>query len=221
LRVIDQCIIKQEFKELVNKYPGLTLLESHDGSWRIFGDLHFKGSLNEKVIEDIYSVLINIPKSYPTELPSVKELGGRIPNDFHTSGDDTLCLGTPILLKMRFYERPNLLGFVETCLFEYLYSYNYFQEYDKLPTGEYSHGILGILEQYQELFGIKQVETVLNLLQILTNNSYRGHHLCPCGSRTILRKCHGPTLLRLMRYQTPEEFTRDYMRLRAHLHAIQ
>lgn len=218
--MVDQGSIYQEFNEVINKYSDLILLEGNDGSWEIFGNLHFKGSFHGKVIEDIYSVLIYIPKSYPLEIPSVKELGGRIPKDFHTSGDDTLCLGTPLLIKMRFHERPNLLGFVETCLIEYLYSYNYFQEYGEFPAGEYSHGTRGILEQYQDLFGIKQIEAVLNLLEILAKNSYRGHHLCPCGSRTILRKCHGKTLLNLMNYQLPEEFIRDYLNLRAISHAV-
>ena len=37
-----------------------------------------------EVIQDVYSVLITIPKYYPKELPTVKGVDCRIPKEFHT-----------------------------------------------------------------------------------------------------------------------------------------
>ena len=32
-------------------------------------------------------------------------------------------------------------------------------------------------------------------MKYIVHNSYRGHHICPCGSDKRLRKCHGEVLL--------------------------
>lgn len=207
--MVDQDTIHQEFKEVKIKYPDLELLCGEGGAWKVFGSLHFRGSFMGEVIEDVYSVLISISKNYPKVLPTVRELDGRIPKEFHTSYDDSLCLGTPLLVKMRFYERPNLLGFIEACLVEYFYGYNYFQKHGILPVGEFDHNINGILEHYQELFGTEKYDIVIGLLIILANDSYRGHIKCVCGSGKRLRNCHGKILLELRKYQTPIEYQTD------------
>jgi hypothetical protein len=207
--MVDQGLLQKEFEEVLRKYPDLTLLDGGNNSWKIYGNLHFRASLDGEEIEDVFSVLITIPDNYPSEIPTVQELDGRIPKDFHTSYDNTLCLGTPLLVNIRFHERPNLLGFIEACLIEYFYGYIYYQLHGVLPAGEFSHGPQGILEHYQELFETQDIQIVFEFLGILSEGSYRGHNKCPCGNGLILRKCHGKTLLKLMKYQTPGEFKKN------------
>ena len=83
-----------------------------------------------------------------------------------------------------------------------------------LPTGEYSHDMPGIIEQYQDIFGIGDIKVIIKLLDIIATNSYRGHHPCPRGSGKRLRNCHGMKLLELMKYQTSMEFRIEYTSLK-------
>jgi hypothetical protein len=55
------------------------------------------------------------------------------------------------------------------------------------------------------------VRIILALLKIMADGSYRGHHPCPCGSGKILRKCHGPIMLRLLKIQRNDQFFNDAM----------
>ena len=79
-----------------------------------------------------------------------------------------------------------------------------------MPFGELSHGGIGILEYYQELFDLKDTRRVLTMLKILADDKYRGHDRCPCGSGKRLRSCHGGKLLEVQPLQSPSNFQRDF-----------
>jgi hypothetical protein len=209
--------IPNEFVEVKAKYPRLLLSKIPNGSYEIIGELEFLAEFQSEIIEDVYAVLIKIPSGYPKSLPVTYEIGGRIPQSFHHFDNGSLCLGTPLSVKMRFHEKPNLLGFIEVCLIEYLYGYSYFQKHGELPIGEFAHGVDGIIEHYQDIFGTEKLETIIELLSILANDSYRGHIDCVCGSGNRLRNCHGKPLLKLMKYQTPWEYQGDLSGLKASL----
>ena len=112
---------------------------------------------------------------------------------------------------MAFEHTPTLLGFVENCLIPHLYSCSYKDLHGKLPFGELSHGGAGILEYYQELFGVQEATGVLGLLRILADANYRGHLECPCGSGAKVRNCHGDQLMAIEKHQQADEFMRDYL----------
>jgi hypothetical protein len=212
--MVDWDRVQDEYAAVKERYPDLLLLKDFTGIWKIVGNLHFNGNNGTVEIEDEYFVEIIIPENYPIDLPSVKELGGRIPKGFHRYTDGTLCLGTPLALKMRFHQNPTLRGFIENCLVEYLYGYSYKLDHNQLPFGEFSHGTQGIIEHYQDLFKTEKLQILLRMLEILANENYRGHNLCPCGSGEKLRKCHGKILLGLMEYQTPQDFSRDLTQIK-------
>ena len=60
-----------------------------------------------------------------------------------------------------------------------------------------------------DFFSTDDVRIALALLKLLADGKYRGHLICPCGSEKILRKCHGPILLGLLKHQPKERFLRD------------
>ena len=202
-------LIKQQYEELHKKFRGLKLYEDSPGQWVIRGVLAFTATYNEVTIEDEYSVLISLPKNYPDTPPDVQETGGRIPPEFHQYADRTLCLGAPVEVERRFKADPKLINFIETLLIEYLYGYSHFKKYGELPFGELSHGGSGIQEYYQDLFNTDDIKVVFKLLKILVDGTYRGHHVCPCKSGKILRKCHGPKLLELAEYKLQKKFIGD------------
>lgn len=190
-------------------FPGLTLSEDVTGRWVVRGNLSFRATFGGTTIEDAYEVLIRIPKDYPNSPPSVQETGGRIPATFHQYSDRSLCLGAPVEVSRRFRGDPRLLGFVQTMVVEYLFGYSHLQQRGTLPYGELSHGFRGILEYYQGYFGITNSRTLLALLKILAEGSYKGHHLCPCGSGKIMRRCHGPLVLDLAKTKPEAYFMVD------------
>lgn len=204
-------LIKQQFEELVQTFPSLRLCEDRPRHWVIRGKISFSASFQNDTITDTFSVMIILPDDYPHSPPNVQETGGRIPADFHQNPDRTLCLGIPIEVRQRFKKEPTLLAFVEKLLIPYLYSYSYFEKYGKLPFGEFAHGGKGIREYYQELFKTDDIYIVLELLKIMANGSYRGHHLCPCNSGKILRKCHGQLILKLLKEYHKEIFFKDFL----------
>ena len=204
-----EALIREEFGELSEKYSGLRLCEDAPGRWAIRGMLSFSATFQDVTITDAFSILIILPQDYPNSLPTVQETGGRIPAGFHQYPDRTLCLGAPVEVWRRFKDDPRLVAFVETLVVEYLYGYAYFEKHGEMPFGELSHGAQGIREYYQELFETDNVQIVLALLKPMADGKYRGHLDCPCGSRKILRKCHGPSMLELMKDQPKKRFLSD------------
>ena len=205
-------IVYEQFNDLVNRYPTL-MLRWEDQIGIIEGDLQFRATFNDVEIEDVYSIRIVIPSTYPMDIPTTLEIGNRIPEGFHKYTDGSLCLETPTMQYIEFSTHPTLLFYIEKFVVEYLYGYSHLQKYGSLPYGERDHGNKGILGFYKELFGVDEYESVMRLLYVLCTNEYRGHLLCPCGSGQIGRKCHGKTLLQLISLKLKDHFQNDFVKL--------
>lgn len=195
--MVSESILRQQFQELSRKYRRFNLTQQRDGSWMVAGQLGFSAHYKDQQIDDEYDIEILIPPGYPGVHPTARETGNRIPIEFHHSGSD-LCLGEPGEVIQRFQEEPTLIGFTERCLIPYLYNFSFKTRYGYLPFGELSHGWLGILEHYQDIFRIKDRKVVLSLLQVCIERRYNGHGKCPCGSKRRLRRCHGEILKNLI-----------------------
>lgn len=207
-----QEVINSQFNDLVTRYPAL-MLRWEDQCWIVEGDLHFRATFNDVPIEDVYSIRIAIPSTYPTDIPTTSETGGRIPVGFHKYTDGSLCLETRTMQHIKFSANQTLLFYVEKFVVEYLYGYSHLQNYGVLPFGERAHDAEGILESYKDLFATDDAYTALHLLYILSSETYRGHQACPCGSNKKLRICHGKTLLPLLSLGLKVHFSNDFVQL--------
>lgn len=207
---MDDLKLYEQFQDLCLSFPKLRLQRDREGPWRIRGILKFSREYSGCRIDDEYSVEIILSEKYPHELPKILEIGNRIPKDFHQYLDGSLCLGAPLAVKQKFRKQPTLIGYVENCVVPYLYSFSYKCKYGKMPFGELSHGGIGILEYYQDLFDVKDRRRVLKLIAILAEGNYRGHDRCPCGSGKRLRACHGKILLEMQALQPSHEFLTEY-----------
>lgn len=201
-------LVENQFKELIKKYRSL-ILYWIDDKGIIEGELNFKASYNGVNIADNYSIRIEIPSNYPKDMPLTKEIGGRIPYNFHKLNNDYLCLEVPTKMKIMFMENPTLLFYIEKFVIEYLFSFSYKEKFGQLPYGERPHGCEGIIDYYKELFGVTDINCIVKFLQLLSSNNYRGHHLCPCNSGKRLRNCHGNKMLKLIQLSVADEFRRD------------
>lgn len=206
-------LIKSEFEVFSKSYPGFILIKNEDGSYTLKGNLTFEADYEDETIADTFGIEILIPNGYPDLEPTLFETGGRLPDDYHMYKEGFRCLGAPLAVKKKFFQNKTILGFVNDNVVPYLYSFCYKQKHGEMPYGELSHLALGIIEYYQEEFHIDDTMSILGLLRILAENDYRGHLPCPCGSNIKLRQCHGDKLRELNKYQTPEGFLLDYIRI--------
>ena len=203
-------LIQAHFAELYTKYSGLTL-DRLEGTSIVHGLLEFIASYKGVDTQDSFHIKLLITKDYHKTPPVAKEIGGRIPKDFHTNPDGSLCLAMPTESRLRFSQNPTLIGFVEDLLIPYLFSFSYWQKNGVMPYGAFSHGPKGIMEYYLEFFKIGSESIVLNFLKILVEGHYRGKHKCPCGSGLNIRQCHEKALLKLNSFQNQVGFINDFL----------
>lgn len=199
------CIEKQ-YLELRSKYPYL-FLEKKNEEYSIYGTIF----IENHEIKDQYEIEIQVPVDYPNKVPTVKETGSKIASTFHHYSDGTLCLEAPFTVHEVFRANETLIHFVDDLLLPYLYSHSYYLKYGKLPFGEHAHGAEGIFEDYKRRFQLTDDSSILRLIQILAEKTYRGHNLCPCGSKKKLRDCHGRYLLG--RINLNFNFMKDYLEI--------
>lgn len=212
-----QAVIQEHFTDLVEQYPGFVLTDNKNGTWVVQGLLEFSATYDGVSIRDKFQMEFTLLKDYPDIPPIAKETGGRIPKEFHKNQDESLCLGAPLEVRMKFAKNPSLLGFVNELVIHFLYAYCYFEQYREMPFGELSHGGKGILEYYAQLFNTASEIVTVDLLKILAENSYKGHHGCPCSSGKRIRDCHGELLREINSYQYKDDFLYDYANCLLHL----
>jgi hypothetical protein len=212
-----QAVIQKHFAELVEQYSWLALTGTNHDTWVVQGMLEFSATYEGAGMNDLFHIELTITKDYPNIPPIAKEIGGRIPKEFHKFPDGSLCLGAPLEVRTKFTKNPSLLGFVNEQVIPFLFSFCYFQQHGRMPFGELSHGGKGILEYYAQLFNVTSEITTVELLKILAENNYKGHHDCPCGSGKRIRNCHGRLLLNINSYQSQTEFLYDYIQCLTYL----
>ncbi|HAY22649.1 MAG TPA: hypothetical protein DCY27_10895 [Desulfobacterales bacterium] len=204
-------LIEAHFADLVKKYNFLAL-DRLDGLPVVHGLLEFEASNEDIKIQDSFQIRLLIPDDYNKTPPKAYETGGKIPKAFHTYSDDSLCLATPVEIRRKFSETPTLIGFVESLLIPYLFSFSFWKEHGWMPYGELAHGPEGIIQYYLESFKVDSEIIVLKFLKLLAMENYRGHHECPCGSGSKIRNCHGELILRYKGLQSQADFLDEYIR---------
>lgn len=176
----------------------------------------YKGS--GVLINDEYEIKIALPKSGSNELPKVYETASRITEvakhksllkyDLHFNFDDSACLYVAGTEKEYFPEGFDFKTFINHLVIPFFYAQTHFQKFGKWPWGEYSHGMLGMFEWYNEQQNHSQSDAsqMLDRLEqsgewgsisqkFKGKNWVKGHARCMCGSGNKIRKCHNTALM--------------------------
>ncbi|MBW7475673.1 SEC-C domain-containing protein [Paenibacillus oenotherae] len=202
-------MVWDQYKEVQECFPDLVLIPV-DHRYFIRGTLQFRAEFMGLEVKESFLIEIELLTTYPHSLPIARELGGRIPKGFHKFVNGTLCLGTPLAMKITFSKNPTLLGFIKELIVPYLYSYAHYERNNReLPFGELSHNGEGLLEYYMDLFQVSSIDKAMQILYSLSFEKIRGHWPCPCGSNLKIRNCHGPMLMNLYNYQDATRFKSD------------
>jgi hypothetical protein len=200
--------------EFLNDQPFISIQPSSGNSLLLEGDFQFCAEHEGRPrISDIYHLQISIPKEFPLQVPTVAEIGGKIPriDNFHVNGDGTLCLGSRIRLMARLQSEPTVPGFSKNCIVPYLYAMSLKLTHDQdFIFGELRHGIRGELDDYKELLGLKRNDQVVPaLLCLLKKKRLANKMSCPCGCRRRLGKCEFNVTVRTFRSVLPKAWLRE------------
>lgn len=142
----------------------------------------------EKELSDSFELKIYVPLDYPSRLPQIEEINGKIPKDFHMNGK-YFCLEVPIAMHM--YANKHSVGeFLSEFLDSYLSAFMWYKSYGFFPNGDRSHGSEGIYEQLIEHFQCENPKEVISLLSLAKGDKYKRNDPCPCGCRKKYKVCH-------------------------------
>lgn len=208
-RVEYEELVKKQFHELQTKHQYLQLHETGNG-YTISGQLTFSQEYAGVRIQDGFLIFIEIPSQYPNAIPTVREIGKRVPSSFHKFDNDLLCLGTPTDQWLKFNQCKTLLGFVDNLVVQHLFSFCFKEKTGRMPFGERSHGGRGILEFYCDYFQLRDWTAAGTFLKLLAQGRFRQRKTCPCRSGRRLRSCHGSKFLTIMKMQSIEAFREEY-----------
>lgn len=184
--------VRWRVEDLIVKYPGLRLRPGTHRSIALGGTLYFCAETPSKeCLDDEYDIEIIIPEEFPHALPTVNETAGRIPRSFHKLEDGSLCLGSPVRLRLILVNTPSLVLFVEKCVIPYLYGHSHFEKYGILPFGELKHGREGLCQDLAALYGGNPVHAVPMFVRLTGMKRRQANKAsCPCGSGRRLGRCH-------------------------------
>ena len=160
----------QKFQRSIHrKYPTLRVLVENDIVY-IRGGLILEASDGREL--DRYSIEIRIPHNYPKSVPTVKEIGGRlpkIPNRHFNPGDEIACLFLPDE-RYKYYPRGStIIDFIEGPVKSFfLWQTNYDLNKSESSFEERGHGVEGIIEFYSEELKTKDISVMLKFLDYLT-----------------------------------------------------
>lgn len=177
--------------------PGLVLLRQSDPPV-LRGE--FLVREGDEVLER-FAVEVRLQRQSDRALPEVREIGGRIPHheDWHVSGDGTLCVVQPAAFWFQEPEGLTLPGFLQGPLQGHLAGQVVVARGGKWPVGAWGHGATGICECFAEILGVTAPGVVRALVGVIAGEWINGHAPCPCGSGRKFRKCHGPVVFKAKR----------------------
>jgi hypothetical protein len=197
-----------ELTRLFDRFPDLAIQPSEFGSVRISGSVDFQvedAELGHLI--DTYSVEIVVPQSFPIGLPTVREVGGRIPKTFHKLNDGSLCLGSPLRLRAILATNPSLLAFTEKGILPYLAGFSIFQRSGRMPFDELAHGSPGLYDDYRSLLGVTSDNACFEFLRCLSvRRRVANKRPCFCASGLQLGRCHNRKVNKMRSIATRGQF---------------
>ncbi len=201
-------------ERLLEKYKRLKISKITGNSVVVEGGIRLNHSFNLVPFSEEFQVEIEIPRSYPRILPTIREIGDKIDRNYnHINYDGSLCLEVERVIRNKLSPSYDIVEWIEEFVFSFLYSYCYYISYGVYPFGDRSHGAKGIVEHYMELFELMSIEDTRSLLEAAREYrigmEYKGHWLCPCGSLKKVRKCHGIRRLGMLSKYIDEQMKKD------------
>lgn len=142
---------------------------------------------------DSFDVRIDVGTDYPKTLPTITETGRKISRsgDWHINEDDSCCVGTPAEQFRKLHGRITLLNWVEEFAIPFLANYIYRRDQGRYFNGEWPHGIKGIYADYAQLYGIADLDLLLQRLRYCSDRTLMSRNSsCFCQSGKKYKRCY-------------------------------
>lgn len=152
-------------------------------------------------IWDIYQVKIKIPYAYPDIIPSAFELSKKIDwrPENHIDSEGKCCLAPRLEEFFILGKKYTLIDYFNKLVIPFFASHKLKELSINDGIGEYSHFGAGIIEYYEGKFETKNIDTIIESLNILScKKHYERNKKCFCGSGEKYKNCH---LKKLYNYQ--------------------
>lgn len=156
-----------ELPVLLKEFPKLKIIKNTTLSITITGIIEISKTYNDIPIYEEYHIQMEIPRSYPQKLIEVREIGGKIGKYEHKFTNNSLCVGTFADIFVSLQPEFSIFRYVNEFVISYLFTYSYFTRFGVYPFGDRSHYFDGILEFYQEHFGVNSKEEAKFILSSL------------------------------------------------------
>jgi hypothetical protein len=176
-------------KQILGEHPFLNVFYIH-GMCNIKGTLVIRDDQNHEI--DKFKIEIQIPPDFPQSVPSVREIGGRIPNNGkqHINPDGTACLFVPEEKYRYCPDGISLSDFINGPVRNFfLWQIDYELNGGNSSIGERAHGFDGRIEFYQEILNTKDGSKIIKFVKLLTLNHINGNSKCWCGSNKSVHSC--------------------------------
>lgn len=192
-----------EALKILSKYPKLEILRK-DNTLFLSGELELIDDAG--ILQDSYFIEIQPTENYPFQFPNLYEKGGRIPVniDWHVYGDGHCCIKTMSEEWIICKNGITLDYFILSEVIPYLFNQT-FRRLNGYFLNERSHGILGEIEFFQELFATKSLSEIVSwLIFVISNQELNRVSNCFCGSKIRYRLCHREAYRKLKKLDNHE-----------------
>lgn len=189
--------VEEVCRQLPERYPTLHVLTDGPVS-RIRGSFVIEHEGREL---DWFAIEIEVAPLREGELPTVREIGGRIPwtEDRHVNGDGSACVCLPEDYLLNHPGPFDLLSYLDGPVRSFFLGQALVERGDPWPYGEWKHGGDGLIQWVEEFISGLPAERRRAYGVLLRAKELRGHVQCPCGSGRRLRACHYRLIERLRR----------------------
>lgn len=177
-------------QELSQTFPNLIVSKEVDkiivkGTWSVYGK-------EEHIID--YDIKIVLNNDYPYSVPKVWEISNKIEKtkDRHfNQPDHDACLFVPPERWEQWPIGASFTDFLNGPVKAFFFSQAFYDYKGKWPFGEWSHGLLGVLEYYALKLGFQKIAFIKQGLQLALLPKLQRQWKCPCNNKTRLIRCHG------------------------------
>ena len=212
--------IEENIEALLEKQRGMSLTPSWDKGFLITGEYRFQAKPEGgELVSDQFAVRILVPDTFPSQLPTVWEVGSRIPKkaDWHINikADCSICLGGGLSLRLVVQEYSDLTSYLENTLVPYLYAVCIRERHGgPFIFSELSHGGKGLIEEVRDLLVLPSNKAALEVIRLLSMKKRVANKVpCPCGCRDRFGICQLGGKLHDFRTLEARKFYKDYLQL--------
>ena len=180
-----------------------------DGESYLAGDLDIIDS--NGFIWATFSVEIKGSANYPKMFPKIFEVGNAFPKilDWHVYEfqDKSCCIDVPESEMIICKSGLNIFDYLKGFAIPYFANQEFRKREGYYLYGEYSHGILGKVEYFQQKINAKsKPELILMLRHVVSGYNPDRRAFCPFCKKVKFRKCHKKAFNELLQIKFMIEF---------------